>query len=607
MPETEFTDREETVLRTLFTQGGAPTFGPDWREQLAALVEAESQPSSPPAAPLSILNAEGQVVTTTAAEPRSRRALVAAAAILSVIVGLGVIQLAGGGGEPELLEPASFVSSPILSPVQIPEGTDRLTPLDPVGVVALRGSDPDSPTEILISDNGSDWIEVASLPVSDAIADFSTERWVVVGGDTATPQPSVESLTATTLASRLVILVSEDRGSTWQSTTFEPEASGQASITQFPMADSLAIAGDGTVLVGVSYSSEIDLTTPARELGLVGPRDRVVRATFTETRFGPYSVGPDVVGELAQEDFGRDELGLSADQYEMFVTGNDVVPLEGSAFAILEVSPDGEIRELAGPGRANTTYFVPPTLSSIDGAVYGLRGGPNGFETWRLTSDRTWDRTDLPRQVLVENGDWIVGTKPDSASGIEMSLDGGSSYRDFPKPDERTVPVSVFGTTGGAAVVWGEEPTVLVSRNMVTYREGDFRFEWFDDGTVTVYRDDEVFIEDYEDFSGPQDNILIDHRNNILILAPRTGEVVVEVTDEEFRTALATTGPVTGNPTGLAVSWSSDGSEWRYTSLDPVGPGVWSGVPLNPNGEFLIFDALLGNLDGFVVELPLTE
>ncbi len=572
------TTEEEARFNELFGPTDRLQLTHDWKRLLDDAIVAERLATGSPVDVAGTSGAFDADIVDLTSEREHRRnpvrmlAIAAAGVLIAGLAAFVAINAAStdtdGVQELALLGPDREIAPPQVATSELPENTTLV--VDDDDTFAL--SEADGTTTLLRSSDGTDWIEVGTADVVDAVFAIDGDRMAIAGAAPAglVDQPGVPGVQ---IATELVVFVSDDAGSSWTSLDVAlpdaafPNATEDVPEGAFMAADNVTVAvhEDRTV---VSYTTALqyDFTPAARELGLIGPNDRIVRINDGVSNFTTFGVGPDTFGLV---DIQPEDIGLPRHAYDDLILAPDhplshvQVSIDGAAFA--------PVADLEAERHLN------PTVSSDEQGFYYV-GSTSWVRVYRSEDGTNWELINV--EDLVEalgetfevTTDWSVAYDVGTRQ-VSQSLDGGS-FRPVPVPDTGLLAADVVETEFGAAVVWQDINAAANAIAPAVIERDGFTIEQNFQGSFTV--------------TDPNGNVLIEERGQTVT---PTGGVVIDAVgsmqvfdDNGERVLLVPDTELFGRPLLAAsthyVGWSTDGEDWKFAELEiPAGPWVFNDAP----------------------------
>ena len=569
------TEDEERRFADLFNQPNRMTLNPGWDDALRnAIREANALPlleSRDDTGETEAADGEGDgdgaAPVIDLATERARRAQpiwFAAAAAVLVVVGLAAVVLNRSGTDTVPLEeiatlsPSREIGTPSFTRIEAPAGTAQLATVD-AGVAALVEDEENHQTTVLLSEDGSQWSTLSTLPIVDPVFASTDGSWAVVGSRQGQriEHPGIPG----TFVSTGITVFTSTNGIEWVELDLPiaPHAADteEASVTSV---DRVVAARRGdTVVISYDAIPVTDLTSLARERGLVGPDDTVVSVQATSSTFVPFATGPDTFGEieLTAEDLGWDRNTHDALVLQLF--GGEtrfVASVDGAPFETIPGFEDEfQVGLFLRVDEAGFSYLVATGLD---------------FTTFRSSDGVTWTESDQDRGLIDVDERWQV-TQPGfdpTGRDIEQSLDGGP-FRPIPVPPGGDVNSTSFTTTEfGGAVLW-EDERVPFRLDGTLERDG-FTIDFVGNGNFTVTAPDgEVLADNQSTARVPDGRVVVDH-SGFLQVFDESGERLLLLDIEDLLRNLNEV-----EDWRRFIGWSTDGEDWRFASFEAIGFGLW--------------------------------
>lgn len=573
--DTALTEAEERRFDELFSPSDRLSLTHDWKQTLHEAIRAEEAGLATPS-----LDGEAEASNVISlAERRSLkqmapRVLMAAAVAVIAAFGISVLMNQSVSTDSELVQapllaPELEIGAPTFGRLELPENLVSTTARES-GIVGLTQDPGTQETTVFTTSDGTNWTEVATLPVRNAVVDVVGDSWVVAGDALASLVPYTNAPDDSYVPA-VGVFRSIDAGASWNPIPFDIAGDDRENF-RADLSEITVTQLDDTVLLGYLRESVFDTTALFIENGIVGPNDRVITVIDEDNEEVLFSLGPDIFGELdvLPSDVGmtRDQFNETVDRPNWLLEPKLAVSSDGAAF--VEVDSPTE------------TFGSAPTIGSQDGRFvtvnFTVRGGtyaPTTVLVAHVSSDgRTWekiDTDDFDFQRVELSDSWILRS---GSPGLEQSLDSGDRFDLVPVPRRGVITTGAAETDFGAAVVWLDLAQVLVPNdNVTTLSDSDY---------TIVFEGDDVRVTDP---SGVE-------IANQSIFDPQTGPVVVSadlqvfVLDADNQVVFASdpswvdTSQFFGDrPPDQFISWSTDGSDWKFASLDGIGPGLWEYYP----------------------------
>lgn len=570
--DTTLTEAEERRFDELFSPTDRLSLTHDWKQALhEAILEQDPGLSSPYA------DGTGELTDDVVSLDERRtlkfitpRLLIAAAVL--VVAGFGLVALLGEGVTTTeevvnvpLLSPELKIGEPTFSRLELPENVVRSTAIDG-GIVAIA-DDPDTDGITVYSTiDGVSWLQGESLPVRNAAVDVAGDSWVVAGQDLAALEP-VTNAPGESLASSIAVFRSVDAGASWESIPFDLAGDERAYLTEHFTEISVAQVND-TVLLTYLQESVFDSTALLIDNGIVGPNDRVVRVFDENNDVVPFSLGPDMFGELEIEPgdvaMTRNEFNESIDRRH------------SNAAATLAVSSDGAAFERVS--LPNEFFGSMPTITGANGEFTSLNiqvtGGSYATNTalvaYSSTDGRSWEKIGLDElnvnsEALSE--DWILRA---GATSLEQSLDGGAQFDPTPSPRLSAAAIGVTPTEFGAAVIWLDLAQLLAITEEATTVVADGYTIVFEGNDIVVNDPAGVEIANQSMYAIPDGPVVVSSDGEVFVIGDE-GDVVFASGAAEVEVAEFFDGVMPDQ----FISWSTNGLDWKFASLNGIGPGLW--------------------------------
>ena len=572
------TPEEQTRFDELFTANDRLQFTHDWKRILNDTLVSERL--SDPTVVVGGSPADGfdADIVDLATERERRRnpvRLLAVAAAGVLIAGLAAFVVLNAGStdtngvqEVALLGPDREIAPPEVATSDLPEHTTIV--VDDVQTFAL--TEVDDTTTVFASDDGSAWSAVASLPVVDAAFGIDGDRMAVAGAapDGLVDQPGVPG---ERIATQLVAFVSTDGGEAWDELDVVlpepafPNAGEAVPDGSFVAADDVTVAvhGDRTV---VSFTSALqyDFTPAARDLGLIGPEDRIVRINDGVTNFTTFGVGPDTFGPV---DIQPEDTGLPRHAFD------DLILAPAHPESHVQVSNDGAaftpVADLEAERHLN------PIVAADEQGFYYV-GSTSWVRVYRSADGVSWELINVEEladalgETIQVTTDWSLAS--DVVTGqVSQSIEGGA-FRPVPVPATGLRAAGLVETEFGAAIVWQDIDAAANAVESSRIEVDGFTIEQNFQGSFTVTDPTgNVVIEERGQTVAPSNGVVIDAVGSMQIF-DANGERVLLVPAEELF------GRVLTSASTHYVGWSTDGEDWKFAELEiPAGPWVFNDTP----------------------------
>lgn len=589
---------EQARFDELFTANDRLQFTHDWKRILQDALASERL-----ADPMGIgddstaAGFDADIVDLATERERRRNPvqLLAIAAAGVLIAGLAAFAVLNAGStdtdgvqELALLGPDREIAPPQVTTSDLPENTTVV--VDDDQTFALTTAD--DTTTVFASDDGIVWNTVATLPIVDATFGIDSDRMAIAGAapDGLVDQPGVPGVR---IATQLVAFVSADGGENWDEFDIAlpepafPNAGEAVPDGSFVAAEDVTVAvhGDRTV---VSFTSALqyDFTPAARDLGLIGPEDRIVRINDGVTNFTTFGVGPDTFGpvDIQPEDIGLprhafDDLILAPAHPESHVQ----VLSDGSGFApVLELEAERHLN---------------PIVASDEQGFYYL-GATSWVRVYRSTDGTNWELINVEEladalgETIEVTSDWSLAS--DVVTGqVSQSIEGGR-FRPVPVPATGLRSAGLVETDFGAAIVWQDIDAAANAVAPNRFEVDGFTIEQNFQGSFTVTDPaGNVLVEERGQTVAPSNGVVIDAVGSMQIFDANGERVLLVPVEDLF-------GRVLTSASTHYVGWSTDGEDWKFAELEiPAGPWVFNDTP----------DGLLGVnaltlTDGVVIDWP---
>ncbi len=586
------TSEEELRFEQLFANSDRLTLGYDWVDAFLESVAEETTDRldyAPAGRP-----GDGTTFApvVSLADEREKRAwgpflAVAAAFLIAIGVGASLLLSAGrtsNGGVDEipLLDSSQEVEAPDLRPLAVPDGSFSYEQLDDGQTLVLAQPEDSESTILWATSDLTNYEERATLPIVDAIGDFTTDTWYLVGGDTESIVEFGQGPTSR-VPTDLAVFASTDQGITWESIDIEVEqivdshdlsdpASLPFSETQ---AHEVSVAViDDTVLVGYTAVPVTDWTALAREFDLVDDETEVVRIAGVFDNY--WAVGPNRFERLAIE---ATDVDMERTTFDNLNLADDPVvarSVDGQPFEKVSLP-----QEMA----TNPIIFA-PIVDTYDGEFLIT----NPVFMWNdeaLTSSNgiDWEEqdgdfleqinTESETELTVNRNDWKLRFRFDDELVAEQRTSDEAQFSLVPRPEVQAGVQLGFETDFGAAIVWQDNQANSLLSIRSTVQNNGYTFEFFDNWTVAVTAPDGTVVSERQGLSGvPQDRIVLDSYGTIR-LYDDDASVLASVTLDELFEAYFTTGIRAENPPARFISWATAHDDWKFAELEGISAALW--------------------------------
>lgn len=591
---------EEAVLSDLFAESDRWTLEGNWVEQLFEEIESNTETTTDEAPLVEFDGASAPIDLTKEREVRRRdysslQRLMVASFVLAVVIGGASLLLQDSTQTAEVeeipvLDASREVDAPNVVSLEVPEGTTSFIEVGQGETVALAQPDGSDLTALAVSTDLTTWESRSTLPVVDAVGDFSTDTWYVAGGD-AESIVQVGVGDSSRIATDLAVFSSTDRGATWESIEIDvaPIVYDRDGLNRadrlfeipftVPQPQQVTVAVvDDTLLVGYTAVPITDWTTLAREFDLVDDQTEVVQIGGGFDRY--WAVGPTTFEELDIDavDIGMervifDDLRLWEDPVVQRSTG-------GSPFQQVELPRMDVLNDL----------IFAPVVTAVDGQFAVFNNVPFGWgsEAVLISADGLeWTQVDndLLDEIVVDalgglfvnRDDWKLRIVLDDNGVIaEQRVDGTSPYTPVPTPDVQAQAELGFGTDFGAAIVWQDTEANSLASIRSTVESNGYQFEIFDNLTMAVTSPDGTVVSEGQSLRGvPQDRIVLDPFGTIR-LYDADGTVLASIEMDQIAEAYLTTGIRAENPPARFISWATTNDDWRFAELEGLAAVLWN-------------------------------
>ena len=567
--DTTLTEDEQLRFDELFSPSDRLSLTHDWKQALHDAIRAEDPGFSKPTT-----EGSGEVADVISLDERRRmrdiapRLLVAAA--LFVVGGFGIAALVGQGSPTQelvnvpVLAPDLEIGTPTFARLELPDNVVTTTAID--GGILAAAQDPTSgETTLFSTTDGVEWTEGATFPMRNVELDAVGDSWIVAGEDLATLVPVTNA--DTSHATSVLVVRSADAGATWDTIPFSPDVDDRPFFTQVVTEVSVTQVDD-SVLVGYLEESVFDRTAFFIEQNVIGPDDRVIEVFDASNEEAMFSIGPDVFGEI---DVLPSEVGMTRDEF------NETVDFPTSRLdPRLAVSTNGgSFESVEYPGNV---IGLAPVVYAVDGEFVVLSlTGSGGYTTSSLSlaaygsaDGRSWEQ--IPSKELVRSSEtlsdsWTVRSGDD---GIPFqALDGSDVFEPIPTPRANLTAISVVPTDFGSAVVWLDLDQLALVDDAAMLVEDGYMIV-FDGDEVRVSDPNGVEIANQSLFGIPDGRVVVSVDGDVFIF-DEAGELVVEAHSSGVDVSAA----FGDSQPDQFISWSTDGSDWKFASLDGLGAGLW--------------------------------
>ncbi len=565
---TVLTDEEEQRFQELFSPSDRLQLTHDWKRSLR---DAITEERGEDATNYAVGDSGSGASVVSLEEHRAKRSwagptLAVAAAVMLVIFGLTTIDRPMAESEEiAVLGPELEIATPSFRTLELPENTVAVD-ASPRVILALSEEPASLETNVWSSVDGVEWTNIGTFPVFDATVLIDEDTWLITGFDAVTAEPAADQVDAV-LGTNFAVLRSVDGGATWE----QIDAPG---IPQFdsPYVTTTASAFDvaqvdGIVLLHFTMEHRFDFTSTARELGRIGPDDVVV-SVVERSGFWPrvfVAAGPDSFGPI---ELTAADLGLTQEELESVQTSN-LNPVSVAARSV-----DGEAFEI-----------VEAPTDTTPGAIRLLLGQTDQFQLWNIRSPQkiyvstdalNWEKVDFDdeRTTTRLNDEWRV--RAGSSGDTLYQSVNGSSFSQVPRPDRSMAVWRPVPTDFGAAIVWLDfDSLVARSTTFASIERNGFTVE-SKTGLYTVTDPEgNVLVEAQSDEGLREGPVIITHDGRMLI-SDGQGSLAVELTDEDFFELENQFLFDEVETAQQLISWSTNGSDWKFASLGDLGGGLWN-------------------------------
>ena len=588
------TAEEEARFDQLFAETDRLTLGHDWVEAFLEEVQTPGYDGAA-AVPVGPARTDDEIPMAPVVDvDHKRRArvpvlAVAAAILIAVAIGASLLFASGGtstGGFEEIpvLDAPREVEPPDVQSLPLPEGSTELVELRGGQTIAFAQLDGGEETALHLSSDLVSWDELATLPIVDAVADFTTDTWYVAGGDADSIMQFGLGETSRE-ATELAVYQSTDSGMTWEAIELNINSANNSvetgQVTGLPFTErhphSFSIAAlDDTVLVGYEIDPITDWTALAQEFDLVDGNTAVVRIDGFLDNF--WAVGPD---RFEQLEIGGIDVGVGRDEFnELAFSGATVVArsVGGEPFELVEIPVEDQFNEI----------IWSPVLSTHEGEFL-VTNPPYGFDSnaitspdglgWEVRDDGFLEQIELNTNSvsIVNRADWEVRLRRDGNDVLaEQRAAAQGNFTLVPRPEVQAAVQIGFETDFGGAVVWQDnDANSLASVRSIAESDG-YTFELFDNFTVGVTAPDGTVVSERQSLSGmPVDRILLDGYGTIR-LYDDDGSVRVSIEASEFTDAFYTSGIRAERPPARFISWATNPDDWRFAELEGLSAVIWN-------------------------------
>ena len=565
---TVLTDEEEQRFQELFSPSDRLQLTHDWKRSLREAINEERGVDA-----ASYVAGDGGSAASVVSldEHRAKRSwagptLAVAAAVMLVIFGLTTIDRpVAESQEIAVLGPEFEIATPSFRTLELPENTVAVD-ASPRVILALSEEPGSLETNVWSSTDGVEWANIGMFPVFDATVLIDEDTWLITGFDAGTVEPAADQADAA-LGTSFAVLRSVDGGATWQQidAPLIPQFESPYVTTTAREFDVAQV--DGIVLLHFTMEHRFDFTSTARELGRIGPDDVVVpvveRSGFWPRVF--FAAGPDSFGPI---ELTAADLGLTQEELESVQTSN----LDPESLAARSV--DGEAFEI-----------VDAPTDTTPGAIRLLLGKTDQFQLWNILSPQkiyvstdglNWEKVDFDdeRTTTRLNDEWTV--RAGSGGDTLYQSVNGSSYSQVPTP-ERTMAVwRPVPTEFGAAIVWLDFDSLVArsTKSASIVRDGYIIESKAGLYTVTDPQGN-VTVDAQSDEGLRQGPVTITHDGRMLI-SDGQGSLAVELADEDFFELENQFLFDEVETAQQLISWSTNGSDWKFASLGDLGGGLWN-------------------------------
>lgn len=588
--EATLTDSEEQQFAELFVPADRLVLSRDWERVLRESIN-ELQRDPTRVGGEMILGGSATVVDLAAERDArtGRRAWLVAASVL-IISGMAVLGVfARNGGtsqitQVEVLSPEREVESPTIQRSDLPQGTTEVLPADD-GLVSAVEDELRDETTFWRSIDGLTWIEVATLPMTNADVYVDGGNWVAAG---TAPERQVEhpNVPGLQLATGIAVASSEDDGVTWETRMIEMDvAPSSGVIGTFQPASVTVAAIDDVIAVSYLGMAVADFTTSARATGLIGTSDHLVLTA--DSRGGQFfATGPEVFGaiDVSAEDLGWTDLELAERTDQATIptlavsqSGGDFtradVVFDGLGFPTVVVNSDHEF-EYGGLNIGSESGPVPQLFSSTDGV--------------------SWEAVPVASLGVVgeveASARWSLGYSLETGEAVQ-SLDGGE-YQPIPVPSEDVRATGAYRSSFGAVTFWQEgslaSGEVEVDGYVMETSVTDTFSVVAPDGTALVEGRSFYARSDFDE------SVVIETGGSVLLFDDEGQRLVLFGVDDVPEPVFAAGAP-------QFVGWSTDGQDWRFARVEGLQGGLWLYHALD-GGLFGV--DVLDPVEGVVIEWP---
>lgn len=569
--DTTLTEAEELRFEELFSPSDRLSLTHDWKQTLREVIPTEGSALFD----TTTEGGEGSADVINLDERRGLRALaprLLIAAAFVAIVGFG-IAARGGSSSNEVvnapvLAPELEIGTPTFSRLELPDSVVFTNTIDG-GIVAIS-QDPDTEESTLFSTtDGVTWIQGETLPVRNAVVDAAGSSWVIAGEEIATLAP-LTNAPGESIATNVAVYRSLDAGISWEPLEYSPEREDQEKYFSVKMSDVAVTQLDDKVLV--SHVSEVvfDSTAFMVDNGVVGPDDRVVEVHDDNFSRVFFSLGPDVAGALNVD---PSDLGMTQAEYDrivgspLWIDEHLALSAGGQTFESVPLPTDFGVGAPLIDSQ-NGEFLWANVRITAGTVVPSAPGGSVDLSVYRSEDGRSWDRLDLDDLYIEEviSESWILR---EESERLEQSLDARRRFDLVPVPQSGVIAMGVVPTDFGVAVAWLDLDRILTLPEATTIVEGDYTIVFEGDGVrVTDSSGVEVGTQSVPGI--PEGPVVVTPEGRVFVLGD-DGELVVSTSD----VPADVTAFFGDEAPDHMISWSTDGTDWKFASLDGIGPGLW--------------------------------
>ncbi len=632
-----FNADEEALFESLIAESNTWVLTNDWSRQLLAQITAVDKDARS-IRDLGGHRGEAEVVDLSVErQARSRPPLALVATIILFIIGLGGVVLFGaptvGVTNVAVIPASQSVDAPVVSPVDVPEGTHEIvTAADGTIVAVIEGADTN---EVVLATSADlvTWELGDALPLSFAVVDASTDVWYAVGGDPAS-LVQFGRTEATRLPTALRGFSSTDRGQTWSEIGAIPltdlvHVDEVGVETRIPFTETVPAAVwigavDDQLLVSVNEVAVTNWTALARQAGLVDDQTFVVwdgvddyfaygpgtadeieitatdlnldREAFDELRFGTSSMGTSLHSSVGTAPFESQELPDGRLVLGSLEARNDEFIFSGvRAFARNET-----LVFSSTDGRSWVESDKPP-VTEVSPQIFAADSPLSVGDTLRLSGQLGARSSNDGTDVLTNGVDWQVRITQESGqfAADEASV-GSSDFDPVPRPEVDAQLVGGFGTDFGAALVWQDQNTDDFVEAATVIEDDGYVFE-FVANFVKVTNPEGAVVVERQALSGqPVAPVIVDNSAEVLVVNEQA-DIVASVSFADFQREVLRTGVQGQASPARFISWASGPDTWTFAPLEGLDSAFWDFIILE-NG--ILATALGDPTEALFIEWP---